>query len=646
MSGDLLFMAFIYLAAGVVSVPIAKRLGLGSVLGYLIAGVIIGPYALGLIGGGEQQESVMHFAEFGVVMMLFLIGLELRPALLWHLRGPILGLGGCQVLATAVAITGVAIAFDVSWRPAIAVGLTLALSSTAIVLQTLGEQNLLSTDGGRSSFAVLLFQDIAVIPMLAVLPLLALPSPDSADSVDDQTLHAAGATAEGAAESAGTWMAGLPGWTQGLIVLGAVVAIVIAGKFLMHPMFRFIAATRLREIFTATALLLVVGVTLAMNAIGLSPALGTFVAGVVLADSEYRHELESDIEPFKGLLLGLFFISVGASIDFALIGTEPATIALLTLALILGKFAVLFALGRVFRMSLPANLLLAFVLAQGGEFAFVLFAFAVQNDVLPQALADRLIAVVALSMALTPILMLVYLRFIRPLFSGAREEHEPDEIDEENPVLIAGYGRFGQIVNRLLEVNHISSTVLDQDPAHIEMLRRFGRKVFYGDATRVELLQSAGAAKAKLLVIAVDDRERAVELAETMRKHFPQAQILARAYDRPHVYKMMDAGVEHVYRETFSSALDMGEQALRLLGFPAYQAHRAALAFRKLDEATIRELQPHHRDERFLSMARASADELVRVLQADRQEVEEYSQVDRGFESVAARKRREAAEQG
>lgn len=413
--GGFFYQAFVYLTAAVVSVPVAKRLGLGSVLGYLIAGIIIGPFVLGLVG--EEGQDVMHFAEFGVVMMLFLIGLELQPALLWKLRVPILGLGGLQVGLTAVLILGAGIALGLAWQTALALGLTLALSSTAIVLQTLNEKGLMKTAGGQNSFSVLLFQDIAVIPILAVMPLLA-------------TGHAAAASGDG--HHATTWVEGLPIWAQTGVVLGVVVLIILAGQYLISPLFRIIARTRLREIFTAAALLLVIGIALLMTQVGLSPALGTFLAGVVLAQSEYRHELETDIEPFKGLLLGLFFIAVGASIDFNLIAADPLLITRLVVALILLKFLVLFVTGKFFRMSLDNNLLFAFALAQGGEFAFVLFSFAVQNQVIPPAVANPMIAVVAVSMALTPLLMLINEKLIQPRFGTTEKAaRAADEIDEK-----------------------------------------------------------------------------------------------------------------------------------------------------------------------------------------------------------------------
>ncbi|WP_287129244.1 glutathione-regulated potassium-efflux system protein KefC [Candidatus Cyanaurora vandensis] len=591
---NLFFQAFIYLLAAVLTVPVAQRLGLGSVLGYLLAGVAIGPFGLQLVG--QEGEDVMHFAEFGVVMMLFLVGLELQPSLLWRLRVPILGLGGLQVVGTALAVGGIGLLLGMSWQVALAVGLIFAMSSTAIVLQTLNEKGLLKTEAGQSSFSVLLFQDIAVIPILALLPLLA-----SEKSLAETT--------------------GLP-WQQTLLVIGLVGGIVLAGRFLMRPVFRFIASTGLREMFTATALLLVIGVALAVQAVDLSPALGTFVAGVVLADSEYRHELESDIEPFKGLLLGLFFIAVGAGINFALFFREPFLILGLVIGLVVVKFSLLLGLGRFFKLEWSASLLFAFALAQGGEFAFVLFSFATQNNILTTEVAEPLIVVVALSMVFTPLLMIVYERFVQPRFTNWSEERETDEIDEkENPVIIAGFGRFGQIVGRMLIANGCRVTVLDINSNQIDMLRRFGFKLFYGDASRLDLLHAAGANQAKLFVVAVDDREKSIAIIDLVQKHFPHLKILARAIDRQHAYEMINRKVEVIERETFGSALELGVEALQLLGVRAYRARRVAQLFKVNDEHLLHEMAKLEGDEKTIAArSRQNREELERLLQADDQE--------------------------
>jgi monovalent cation:proton antiporter-2 (CPA2) family protein len=600
------FQAFVYLAAAVVAVPIAKRLGLGSVLGYLIAGMVIGPFGLGLIG--EEGEDVMHFAEFGVVMMLFLIGLELRPALLWRMRGPILGTGGLQVGVTTVLLTAIGILFGLPWQTSLAIGMTLALSSTAIVLQTLNEKNLMGTDAGQSSFAVLLFQDIAVIPMLALMPLLAVGAVGATTAANEYGTETA--------THATTWVEGLPPWEQTVVVLLAVAAIVLAGRYLLRPIFRVIASTRLRELFTAAALLLIIGIALLMTQVGLSPALGTFLAGVVLANSEYRHELESEIDPFKGLLLAVFFIAVGASVDFQLISDRPQLILGIVGGLMLIKFAVLFGLGRAFKMGLDQNFLFAFALAQSGEFAFVLFSFASQNAVIPDDVTAPLIAAVAVSMALTPVLMLLNEKLIQPRF-GTRETigREPDEIHASSPVIIAGFGRFGSIVGRFLRANGVRPTVLEYDSDRVELLRRLGLKVFYGDASRKDLLEAAGAREARLLVIAMEDHSRVLSLVETVQKHFPHLVILARASGRPEAYELQDQGVDHVYRETLDTSLRTGMDALRLLGRRGHQTYRSARTFRIHDEESVRDLgRMRHDRKAYFSAARERIQSLEELL--------------------------------
>ncbi len=624
---DLFFQAFIYLSAAVLSVPIAQKLGLGSVLGYLLAGVIIGPFGLHFVG--QNGEDVMHFAEFGVVMMLFLVGLELQPSLLWNLRVPILGLGGLQVLLTTVMVSLLGLLLGLSWQMSLAVGLILAMSSTAIVLQTLNEKGLMKTNAGQSAFSVLLFQDIAVIPILALLPLLALR--------DTSAISLMASNADSFLTAAQTANASLPPWQQTLLVMATVGGIIVAGRFLMRPVFRFIATTRLREIFTATALLLVVGIALAMNQVGLSPALGTFVAGVVLADNEYRHELESDIEPFKGLLLGLFFISVGASINFNLLIQQPLLILGLVLGLVLIKGAILFGLSKFFGMEISQGLLFGFSLAQGGEFAFVLFSFAIQNQVLTTEVAAPLVAVVALSMALTPLLMILYERVIQPRFMTAEPEREADEIDEtENPVIIAGFGRFGQIIARLLMANGFRITILDHDPTHIQMLRRYGWKVFYGDASRLDLLRAAGIEEARLLVIAIDDPERILSIVHCVRKYFPEVKLLARAMNRSHAYELIRAGVDVIERDTFGSSLDMGISALKLLGFRSYKAQRAAQTFKEHDQQVLIEMAMMEDDEKDLvARSRKMSEDLEQLLKSDDHDL--AHDIDRAWDTSALR---------
>lgn len=595
------FQALVYLTAAVVSVPIAKRIGLGSVLGYLIAGVIIGPAVLGLIG--EEGQDIMHFAEFGVVMMLFVIGLELEPSLLWRMRNSILGLGGLQVVITSAAIFIIAIVLGVSWQASLALGMTLSLSSTAIVLQTMNEKGLMKSASGQSSFSVLLFQDIAVIPMLAIFPLLATQIVQSSD--DHQTL-----------------VGSLPGWALTLVVLGAVASIIIAGRFLIRPAFRFIAQTKLLEIFTAASLLLVIAIAVLMTQVGLSPALGTFLAGVVLANSEYRHELISDIEPFKGLLLGLFFISVGASINFNLIIESPILIAALVLLLMTIKGIVLFVLGKFFGLSTDQNLIFSVALSQVGEFAFVLFSFAAQNSIIPEDLINIMVAVVALSMAMTPIVIVMNERLILPRF-GTKEksEREADTVEEENPVIIAGFDRFGNVVGRLLKANGIGTTVLDFDSDRVDVLRKLGLKVYYGDASRHELLHAAGADKAKIIVIAFEDPEKNISLVHTVQKHFPHLRVVVRAVDRGDANKLISSGINDVYRETVDTSLRLGIDVMRLLGFRAHRAHRAAQTFLKHDENALRDLAKLHKDRKeYLNAAREYIAELEEIIQADKAE--------------------------
>ena len=612
MSGEgILFQAFVYLTAAVVAVPVAKRLGLGSVLGYLIAGVLIGPHVLGLVG--EERTDVMHFAEFGVVMMLFLVGLELKPSLLWRMRGPILGLGGSQVAVTTALVAGAALVLGLSGREALAVGLVLSVSSTAIVVQTLNEKGLLGTQAGRSSFAVLLFQDIAVIPMLAVMPLLGVASTVGGGDGHD--------AAHGDGHGGTAWVDTLDGPVRALVVLGGVALVVVIGRFLVRPLFRGIAASKLREIFTAAALLLVIAIALLMQAVGLSPALGTFLAGVVLAESEFRHELEADIEPFKGLLLGLFFLAVGASIDFGLLAAEPASLLGLVAGYLALKFVILVALGRAFRLPGSQTLRFSFLLTQGGEFAFVLVSFALQSNVFDEDLGGRLIAVVALTMVLTPLLILFDERVVQPRFAsgfeGAEREHEVP--DEEHPVVIAGVGRFGVTVMRLLKANGFGAVVLDQDPAQIALVERFGHKAFYGDASRLDLLHAAGIERAKAFVLAVDNPEAATEIAGRVRKHFPHVPVLARARSMQHAYELMQLGCHVVERETFAGALELGAQALRTLGFRGHQAARAARRFRHYEFESMGELvSVYGDDEAYTQLARRRSDELMRVLERDR----------------------------
>lgn len=591
---------FVYLGAAVLAVPLAVRLGLGSVLGYLLAGVAIGPHALGLVA--SANESVSHVAEFGIVMMLFLIGLELKPDLLWRSRRQVLGMGAFQLLGTAGVVMAISVLAGQSWKASLAIGFIIAMSSTAIALQSLREKGLLKTQGGEASFAILLFQDIAVIPIISIMPLLA-------------TMKKAGETHhEGAAP-----FAALAAWERALLVIAAVGLLIFAGRYLLRPFLRAIARTDLREMFTAATLLLVVGIVLLMQQVGLSPALGAFLAGVLLADSEFRVQLETDIEPFKGILLGLFFFTVGAAIDFPLIAKHLATVSLLVASVLIVKFAVLFGLAKFFGLERGQAFLLSLALAQGGEFAFLLLTFSAQQGVLAPEMSSLLTATVALTMAASPLLLLLNDRLVQPRFQEKRAAREPDVIDErDNPVILAGFGRFGTTVGRLLRANGVGTTVLDYDPEQVEYLRRFGMKSFYGDASRLDLLRAAGAERAKLFILAIDDEAKAREIAQMVQKNFPNLKILARAVSRQHAYELLNLGITEVFRETQGSAIDLGIQALRDAGFDETRAQRAARLFRDHDEAAVRDMaQLDAKSETYASRARLHQQNLLQALQAD-----------------------------
>jgi len=600
---DFLLLAFIFLIAGVVAVPIASRLGLGSVLGYLIAGILISP-VLAILG--VDVVSIQHFAEFGVVMMLFLVGLELEPKMLWSMRAKLLGLGGGQVGLTTALVTAAAMALGQPWTIALAIGLVMTLSSTAIVLQTLNEKGLMKSDGGQSSFSVLLFQDIAVIPMLALIPLLALPelvdmAPDAASHGADT--HAADTHAtdthaadDHSSDGHGAQMSlvdGLNGWQTALVTIAAIAAVVLGGNFLTGPIFRFIAGAQLRELFTATALMIVIGIALLMSLVGLSPALGTFLAGVVLANSEYRHELESDIDPFKGLLLGLFFMTVGAAINFTLLFDNFFSIVALTIGLMLIKTLVLLILGRIFNLEGSDKWLFGFGLSQAGEFSFVLLSFTVANSVIPAAIADQLLLIVALSMLLTPALFIFYDRVIVPRFT-TDQSREPDEITETSNIIIAGHGRVGGLVSRMLRAAGHTPTVIDFSAKQLDMLSKFGFRAYYGDATRPDLLHSAGIAEAKILVIAIDGQEQITELAKYVHHTHPHVHVIARAVTRHHVYDLWAAGCRDIIREYYDSSLRMGRSAFEVLGSTREQAEEIRDAFDAMDRKSMLEMAEHY----------------------------------------------------
>lgn len=585
---DLLLLIFLFLAAGVVAVPIASRLGLGSVLGYLTAGMVISPLLSVL---NVQVESIQHVAEFGVVMMLFLVGLELEPKLLWSMRHRLLGLGGLQVGLTCALVMLGFIALGYTWQVSLAVGLVFSLSSTAIVLQTLNEKGLFKSQGGQASFSVLLFQDIAVIPMLALLPLLASTELLSLASTVSNESSASNPSSDMADHASSlSLVAGLPGWAAGLVTAAAVAAVVLVGSRLTRPVFRFIAMANLRELFTATALGMVVGIALLMSLVGLSPALGTFLAGVVLANSEYRHELESHIYPFKGLLLGLFFMTVGAGINFELFLFDTGTVLGLTLGLIAIKALVLWVLSVVFGINGTDRWLVTLGLAQAGEFGFVLLTFTVGQAIIPQVLADQLLLVVALSMLLTPAIFIVFERVIAPRLTGAQQQRPNDTIAHQSDIIIAGHGRVGGIVNRMLKSAQYNTTVIDFSSKQLEVIRTFGFQAYFGDATRPDLLAAAGIAQAKVLVIAIDGREQITALAQYVGHNWPHVHVVARAMDRTHVYELWATGCRDVIRETYDSSLRMGRSTLEAMGLDTSQATHLRNQFEQADRNGMLEL--------------------------------------------------------
>lgn len=572
--GGFLLQTTIYLAAAVIAVPIAKRLGLGSVLGYLIAGILIGP-VLGIIG--SETQDLQHFAEFGVVMMLFIVGLELEPRALWDMRTRLIGMGGLQISLSTLAITAASMIIGLPWSVSLAIGLAFSLSSTAIVVQTLNEKGLMPTAGGRSAFSVLLAQDISVIPMLALIPLLQLPS-----------LYNAAAHGDHHAEDL-SLVAGLPGWGVTLVTLAAVAIVILVGVFLARPVLRFIAASRLREMFTAIALLLVIGIALLMTVVGLSPALGTFLAGVVLANSEFRHELEANIEPFKGLLLGLFFITVGAGINFGILFGNFTNIIGMTLGVIFIKALILLILAFAFKLRGRDKRLFALSLAQAGEFGFVMLSTSVQNDVIPKATSDTLSLIIALSMLLTPLLFILYDQLVKHKIVSAATR-EDDQIDQQGKVIIVGIGRFGQIVNRMALAAGIETTVIDHHVDQIDNMRKFGVKGYFGDPTRPELMHAAGLETADILIVTIDDQKAAVKLVQHARKERPDLHIIARAYDRNHTYELYRAGATDIVRETFDSSIRVSKYMLKQIGWSEFEIENAAEAFVESDRSALREL--------------------------------------------------------
>jgi glutathione-regulated potassium-efflux system ancillary protein KefC len=587
--------SFIYLSAAVIAVPLSQALGLGSIIGYLVAGIAIGPWGLGLV---TNVEDILHFAEFGVVLMLFLVGLELEPKRLWSLRRPIFGWGSAQVLGCALLLTGVALALGVSWRVALVAGLGLALSSTAIALQLISERNLRSTSSGQAAFSILLFQDVAAIPILALLPLLAQVS------ASNEALAPVNIT------------------DNAITIIAVIAAIVLGGRLLMRPLFGWIARSRTPEIFTATALLLVVGIAGLMQLVGLSMALGAFLAGVLLAESEYRRELETDIEPFKGLLLGLFFIAVGMSIDFGVLRQSPGLMALVVLSFLAVKGVVIYTLARLMKLPFQERPTFTLLLTQGGEFAFVVFQAAAGSHVLPPQTASLLIGAVAVSMLVSPLILVGIDKLLLPRYAQ-RGKVAMDEISEpqEAPVLIAGFGRYGQIVARVMLAQGIPCTVLEHDAEMIEAVRSFGYRVFYGDATRLDLLRTAGAANARILVVAVDDMAQSLAIVDLVQAHFPKLQIVARARDVTHWNKLRDRGVMRVERELFESSLRSARSVLELLGHGAFEARQTAMRFRQHNLQLFEKMHPHYQDRaKFIAVVKQGRQQLEAQMAQERAE--------------------------
>ena len=605
MESNLLLAIFVLLAASVLLVPIAKWAGLGTILGYLAAGVLIGPYGLSLV---SDTDTIHQVAEFGVVMMLFLIGLEVDATELWRMRHKVLGLGLTQMAATSVIITLVVKAIGFGWPASVIVGLALAMSSTAIAMQSVAQRSITKTDTGRATLAILLVQDVAVIPILAAIPLLASLAGTPVEAIGEEVLEAVDNPFD---------------WWIALTIIGGFAAALLGSRYVIRPILHWLALTNVREAFTAFGLALVVGAALLTESIGLSPALGAFLGGVLLADSEYRHELESNLEPFKGLLLGLFFITVGMSIAFSVVIENPLLVLALVLALVAIKMCVLFVLASFFRMHVAERMLLAVLLSQAGEFAFVVLQFARTAGNLNSAEVEMLTVVVALSMAATPFLIFIFDRLwasrLNPRSKPASTPQGPQGVDAHDKVLVLGYGRFGQIVTRLLRAQGFEMTLIDDDPAQIELVKRFGVKVFYGDGARLDILRAAGAAEAKMIVIAVAGGDRILAIAELIRRHFPEVTIAARAVDRSHAHDLMALGVQVFERETFRAAIRLGERALIALGHTEDSARKVADAFEQHDLKMLAESYAVRHDQAaYIGFVRRSTEMLDAVMKADR----------------------------
>ena len=585
--------SFIYLSAAVLAVPLSKALGLGSIIGYLAAGIAIGPWGIGLVANGED---ILHFAEFGVVLMLFLVGLELEPKRLWALRRPIFGWGSAQVLGCTAVIFLAAWAFGVGWKIALVAALGLALSSTAISLQVMGERNLLPTSSGQAGFSILLFQDVAAIPILALLPLLGgVAASNQAHAPYHQALEA-------------------------LKIIAIIGGIIVGGRLLLRPVLRWIANSKTPEIFTAAALLLVVGIAGLMQLVGLSMALGAFLAGVLLAECEYRRELETDIEPFKGLLLGLFFIAVGMCIDFGALMRSPGVMALIVVGFLACKAAVIYGLAKAMKLPLQERPVFTLLLAQGGEFAFVVFQAAVGSKVFSAETASLLIGGVAVSMLLSPLLLVLFDKYLLPRFAVHRTDLEELSEPQEAPVIICGFGRYGQIVGRMVNLQGIQATVLDHDADTIDAVRAFGFRVHYGDATRLDLLRTAGAASAKVIVVAVDGIDQSLKIVDMVQEHFPHLSIVARARNVTHLYQLRDRNVPAIERELFDASMRSARSVLEALGWPAHEARQSAMRFRQMNLDLTEQIYPHYKDRaRLISASKQGRNQLAEQIARERE---------------------------
>lgn len=603
MSGGILIEAIVFLTAAIIFVPIAKRLGLSSVLGYLIAGIFIGPYVLGFVG--EEGDDILHFAEFGVVMMLFLIGLEIEPKSFWKMRKTILGMGGVQVFGTLLLSYFVLAAFGVDWKVALTVSMAVALSSTAITLQTIKEKGLLNTSYGGSSFAILLFQDIVVILMLGVLPLLS-------------TVKSAETTNDHGSNIATNLLENLPLGVQTLAIVFSVVLIVVSGRYLIVPMLRLVANTRVRELLVAAALLIVFGISFLMELVGLSPALGAFLGGVVLANSEFKHELESTLDPFKGLLLGLFFMAVGASINFIVIRENPLLISELVVGVIILKALVLFLVGIIFKLKIDQRLLLAVGLAQIGEFAFVLLSFAFELNIFDRVQLDITLVVTALTMTLTPILGIINERLVLPRVGTKEAEERPmDEIGNNRKVILVGFGHFGSTVGRFLRAHGVETTVLDLDSNRVDFLRKMGFEVYYGDATRIDLLESAGITEADILICAIDNPDTTINLVKKIQAKYPKVKLMVRAKNRYDAYELVNLGVDHIYRESLDTSVKLASEVLHHVGFDKNATNGQARKFIQFDEESLRRLAVTTNEEEYIFRARAEIAQQEKLLVED-----------------------------